>query len=221
VITFVLIGCTAILLALSGFVGDVAQVVARRAKAQLAADAAALGAVAESAPYGTSDPRTVAAGLAEANGARLVECECKPGDTTALVEVSVDGTRAWAKAVIDPALFGPDDVSEGSEGLHPAMKDAVARLLAATGGRVHVVSGFRSYEEQARLWADALARYGSPEAADDWVASPGHSMHERGLAVDLGGELELAARVAGELDLPLWRPLVNEPWHFELRVTRS
>jgi secretion/DNA translocation related TadE-like protein len=221
VITFVLIGCTAILLALSGFVGDVARVVARRARAQLAADAAALGAVAESAPYGTSDPRTVASRLAQANGARLVECECKPGATTALVEVAVEGTSARARAVIDPSLYGPSDFSQGSEGLHPAMREAVSQLLVATRGRVRVVSGFRSHEEQARLWADALARYGSPEAADDWVASPGHSMHERGLAVDLGGDVELAARVAEELDLPLWRPLVNEPWHFELRVSRS
>jgi hypothetical protein len=46
-------------------------------------------------------------------------------------------------------------------------------------------------------------------------------MHERGLAVDLGGDLALAADLIDELALPLWRPLANEPWHFELRGARE
>ena len=70
------------------------------------------------------------------------------------------------------------------------------------------------------MWADALRRYGSREAADDWVAPPGHSMHEKGLAIDLGGDLNLAARLVDELDLPLHRPLPHEPGHFELLGTR-
>ncbi|MEA2485709.1 MAG: D-alanyl-D-alanine carboxypeptidase, partial [Actinomycetota bacterium] len=59
------------------------------------------------------------------------------------------------------------------------------------------------------------------EAADDWVAPPGGSMHERGLAVDLGGDLQLAVRIVAQLHLPLWRPLMNEPWHFELIGSRG
>lgn len=220
-IVFVLVGCTAIVLALAGFVHDVTGVVRARARAQLAADAAALAAVAEAAPYGTNDPQGAAEDLATANGASLLRCTCRPGGTTALVEVSVEGMRARARAVIDPEMFGPANVAAGVDGLHPAMKDAVDTLLAAAGGRIHVVSGFRSSEHQAQLWADALSRYGSPEAADDWVAPPGHSMHERGLAVDLGGDLELAARVIEDFDLPLWRPLPNESWHFELRGSRG
>jgi hypothetical protein len=221
VTVFVLVGCTAIVLALAGFVQDVTGLVRARARAQLAADSAALAAVAEAAPYGTNDPEGAAVDFAEANGARLLRCTCEPGGTAAVVEVSVDGVTAQARAVIDPEMFGPATVAAGVEGLHPAMKEAVDTLLAATGGRVHVVSGFRSSEHQAQLWADALSRYGSPEAADDWVARPGHSMHERGLAVDLGGDLDLAARVIEQLDLPLWRPLANESWHFELRGTRG
>lgn len=219
-IVFFLVGCTAIVLALAGFVHDVTGVARARAQAQLAADSAALAAVAEVAPYGTNDPQGAAEDFAEANGASLLRCTCEPGATAALVEVSVDGVRARARAVIDPEMFGPANVAVGVEGLHPALKDAVERLLAAAGGRIHVVSGFRSSTHQAQLWADALSRYGSPEAADDWVAPPGHSMHERGLAVDLGGDLELAARLIEALDLPLWRPLANESWHFELRGTR-
>jgi secretion/DNA translocation related TadE-like protein len=221
VIPFVLIACTSILLALGGFVTDVGGAVTRRARAQLAADAAALAAVAESAPYGKSDPRAAAAEFADKNGARLISCVCDPGATTALVDVSVEGVRARARAVIDPAMLGPASVGVTSDALHPAMKDAVDDLIAAAGGRVYVVSGLRTTEHQAQLWDDALSRYGSAEAADDWVAPPGSSMHERGLAVDLGGDLELAARLVDELDLPLWRPLSKEPWHFELRGSRG
>lgn len=220
-IAFLLIACTSILLALGGFVGDVGGAVTRRTRAQLAADAAALAAVAESAPYGTSDPRGAAVEFAETNGGRLISCACDPGATTALVEVSVDGVTARARAMIDPAMFGPASVGVTSDGLHPAMKEAVDDLIAAAGGSVYVVSGLRSTEHQAQLWADALSRYGSAEAADDWVAPPGHSMHERGLAVDLGGDVELAASLVEELDLPMWRPLANEPWHFELRGSRG
>jgi LAS superfamily LD-carboxypeptidase LdcB len=61
-----------------------------------------------------------------------------------------------------------------------------------------------------------VARYGDPEVADDWVARPGTSAHERGLAVDLGGDIALAVRLVERLDLPLSRPMAHEPWHFEL-----
>jgi LAS superfamily LD-carboxypeptidase LdcB len=96
------------------------------------------------------------------------------------------------------------------------MDQAVRRLLAAGAGSVWLTSGFRARAEQERLWTAAVERYGSEEAADDWVAPPGRSMHERGLAVDLGGDLERAQRLVAELGLPLHRPLSNEPWHFEL-----
>jgi hypothetical protein len=66
-----------------------------------------------------------------------------------------------------------------------------------------------------------LERYGDAEAADDWVARPGTSMHERGLAVDLGGDLVLAESLIIELGLPIHSPLPNEPWHFELLGGRA
>jgi hypothetical protein len=46
-------------------------------------------------------------------------------------------------------------------------------------------------------------------------------MHELGLAVDLQGDVETAARLVEELGLPLWRPMAYEPWHFELVGSRS
>jgi hypothetical protein len=150
---------------------------------------------------------------AERNGGELLTCDCRTG----AYEVQVTAT---ARAEIDPSLFGPSsDVF--AEGLHPTLSAAVERLIAASQGTVRLVSGFRSPARQRELWSQALQRYSDPEVADDWVARPGHSMHERGLAVDLGGDLIRAVQLIEELDLPLYRPLANEPWHFELIGSRG
>jgi zinc D-Ala-D-Ala carboxypeptidase len=191
------------------------------ARAQTAADAAALAAIAESAPGGGRDPAQTAATYARLNDARVVECLCELGDTAMQVSVYLDGAVATARAVLDPAALRPLVATLDGRGLDPRLDRAVERLLIAGRGAVHVVSGWRSPAEQSALWAEALAKHGSPEAADDWVAPPGSSMHERGLAVDLGGDVELAADLVGELGLPLWRPLSNEPWHFELVGSRG
>lgn len=52
-------------------------------------------------------------------------------------------------------------------------------------GHVQVASGYRSYARQGQLFAQAVRKYGSPAAARKWVAPPGKSMHNHGLAFDL------------------------------------
>lgn len=200
---------------LGGFVADLAAASTLRTRAQLAADAAALAAVAESGPYGDGEHERTAARFAAANEGRLLECLCQPGATAVQVRVEVDGVVADARATFDPGMVMPATAHTG-EGLHPLLDAAVGRLLTAADGAVTLVSGRRSNAHQAQLWADALVRYGDPEIADDWVARPGTSMHEKGLAVDLGGDLKLATRLVQELGLPLHRPLAHEPHHFEL-----
>jgi hypothetical protein len=101
----------------------------------------------------------------------------------------------------------------GLDGLQPDFANAVQQLINASGGRVWINSGYRSEEEQNRLWQKALRQYGSPEAARKWVAPPGKSNHGKGIAVDLGGDLALAARLAPRFGLH--RPMSWEPWHFE------
>ena len=206
---------TSLALLLASFGAEVARTSATRAQAQLAADAAALAAVAESAPYGDGDPQQQAEQVARSNGATLVDCLCPVGGTSVQVKVAVDGVIAEARATIDPTAFFPLTATTRT-GLHPLLDRAVQRLLDASGGRVTLVSGWRSTRRQQELWADALRRYGSAEEADDWVARPGASMHERGLAVDLGGDVEHAAALVQTLGLPLHRPMPHEPWHFEL-----
>ncbi|MGH2773882.1 MAG: M15 family metallopeptidase [Actinomycetota bacterium] len=191
-----------------------------RARAQTAADAAALAAVFESGPYGTADPEQRAREYAHHNDARVTDCDCVPGATEMEVEVAFDGFRARARATIEldklaPAP-GPPPGSATTAGLQPTLQRAVDRLIELSNGRVYLVSGVRSNERQTELWLEALQKYGDPEVADNWVARPGSSNHEAGIAVDLGGDLGLAASLVDELGLPLWRPMSWEPWHFEL-----
>lgn len=61
----------------------------QRAKAQTAADAAALAAASELIPGLGRDPEGQARRFASANGARLVDCDCRQGSRAAQVEVAV------------------------------------------------------------------------------------------------------------------------------------
>lgn len=101
----------------------------------------------------------------------------------------------------------------GTEGLDPTFAQAIEALIAASGGRLSIESGFRSDEQQQQLWDAAVQKYGSPEAARKWVAPPGHSNHNRGMAVDLGGDTALAHELAPRFGLVF--PMSWEPWHIE------
>lgn len=210
----------ALALVLALFARDLGRDATADTRGQLAADAAALAAVAESGPYGLGDPESAAARFARANGARLRSCDCEPGALEMQVEVSFGGVIAVARAAIEPGKLEPLRFGPHTGGLHPQLAWAVERLTRASGGAVYVESGLRSSERQEELWAEALARYGDPEVADDWVARPGHSMHERGLAVDLGGDISRAVALIERLGLPMYRPMPWEPWHFELISSR-
>lgn len=75
-----------VLLVVSGLT-DIGIFFLARAKAQTAADAAALAAAAELIPGVGGDPEGEAKRFASANGARLVECDCRMGSRAAQVEV--------------------------------------------------------------------------------------------------------------------------------------
>jgi len=71
--------------------------------------------------------------------------------------------------------------------LQPQAQRALAMTLdvLASGDRIVPVSGFRSHGEQTALYADCLKDHG-PEYTARYVAQPGCSEHETGLAIDLG-----------------------------------
>ena len=128
--------------------------------------------------------------------------------------------------MVDLAQFlagGAAGRSDSLSGLNPEFASALTQLFAAAPPGLKINSAYRSPELQAQLWDDALAKYGSPEAARKWVAPPGRSKHGEGFAADLGfgddAAREWAHANAGNYGLAF--PLGHEPWHAELASARG
>lgn len=105
----------------------------------------------------------------------------------------------------------------GYDGMNGDFASRLQMLVAASGGRITITSGYRSPERQQQLWDQALRKYGNPEIADNWVARPGKSNHGRGIAADLGFA-DAAAREwahANAARFGLHFPMGWEPWHIE------
>ena len=73
-------------------------------------------------------------------------------------------------------------------------KETAAMLLGLLSqirseDRITLVSGYRSREEQVQIWEDTLEKEGEAFTRT-YVAKPGHSEHESGLAVDLAESQE-------------------------------
>ena len=66
---------------------------------------------------------------------------------------------------------------------------ALQRLLRDIGGSDAIipVSGWRSHEEQQKIWKETIADKGI-EFTKKYVAIPGCSEHESGLAIDLAAD---------------------------------
>lgn len=112
-------------------------------------------------------------------------------------------------------------------GLDPQMQNALAALFSAAPEGVRdglrINSAYRSPEVQARLYEEALARYGSEAEARRWVAPPGRSQHNHGRAVDIG-YLSPEARAWAHENASAYGlsfPLSNEDWHIELAGARD
>ena len=187
---------------------DLAAVAATRSRAQTAADAAALAAAQELiAPSGGS-PEDVAEDYASRHGATLVACDCATASNEVTVTVRLDarlhvvGGSRDVEASARAAVAAP----AGSEGLQPFFVARLACLFARVPG-LWIVSGFRTFEEQAELY----------EEKPDLAAPPGHSNHELGLAADLGYPTAAAQRDAHATapGCGLHYPVSYEPWHIE------
>ena len=104
-------------------------------------------------------------------------------------------------------------------GMDPDFASKLQGLVNASNGRIWINSGFRSVERQTQLFANAVRKYGSEQAARKWVAPPGKSNHNKGVAADLGGDMALAHRLASQFGLVF--PMSWEPWHIEPPNARS
>lgn len=96
------------------------------------------------------------------------------------------------------------------DNIQPTLRSIVDKVIAESGGRVWIVSGWRSNAQQASLY-DAWINgdYDVPA-----VAKPGTSHHETGSAVDFGGDLRLAQEIGRRYGLVF--PVRGEAWHAEL-----
>lgn len=113
--------------------------------------------------------------------------------------------------------------ADSLSGLNPQFQSALAQMFEAAPGGLQIKSAYRSPALQAKLYQDALAKYGSPEAARKWVAPPGRSQHGHGNAVDLGYLSPEAKQWAhaNAAQYGLSFPLSNEDWHVELAGARG
>ena len=105
------------------------------------------------------------------------------------------------------------------DGLQAGFRTKLQQLINASGGRIFLVSGYRSVERQQQLFNAAVKKYGSAQAARKWVAPPGKSNHNHGIAADLGGDLALAHKLAPQFGLRF--PMAHEKWHIEPADARS
>ncbi len=81
--------------------------------------------------------------------------------------------------------------SNYAPGLLPELTSAFETLkqkASEDGIELKIVSGFRSYNTQNRLYSNYVARDGKTEA-DTYSARPGHSEHQTGLAIDVNSLL--------------------------------
>ena len=117
------------------------------------------------------------------------------------------------------AQFNMKDPSH-IEGLQPDFATKLGSFLSAAqqaGHSIGIASGYRSPERQEQLFQEAVKKYGSEEAARKWVAPPGRSNHNKGLASDLSFSSAEAKSWAHQnaSKFGLNFRMAHEPWHIE------
>lgn len=113
-------------------------------------------------------------------------------DLVALADEGVSGKRREAAGTAHAAAASAEESAcLGTRQVPILLKRRAAvlldELLKKTGARdaIALVSGWRSFQEQQGIWDDSIAESGL-EFTRKYVAVPGHSEHETGLAIDLG-----------------------------------
>jgi hypothetical protein len=110
--------------------------------------------------------------------------------------------------------------------LDSRMQDRLLAMFRASGGRVWLNEGYRTTQQQEAMFRD---RYRPGPGANQvtwngqlWhrvkgsaAAPPGASMHEIGLAADLGGDLKWMNAHAAEFGLRDFHDVNGEPWHVQ------
>lgn len=98
-----------------------------------------------------------------------------------------------------------------------AFEAARTEALWRDGELIGLTSGHRDAHEQARLFAEAVRRAGSPELARRWVLPPEESRHVSGTALDVRPTEGARWLERHGQRYRLYRVYDNEWWHFEYR----
>lgn len=99
-------------------------------------------------------------------------------------------------------------VKGDKKGLDPKFVEKLENLGQGIGEKVSITSGYRTIEEQQRLWMES-------DKTGKWVARPGESKHNFGIAVDVKNE-KIRAMTNEELaQYGLYKPMDYENWHLE------
>lgn len=110
--------------------------------------------------------------------------------TAVSAEIRVEVTPHADITYIDGILIAnktfslPADYNPGVDGEANGALNEMIEAASGDGIALWVVSGFRSYNTQASIYSNYVARDGAA-AADRYSARPGHSEHQTGLAFDL------------------------------------
>lgn len=144
-------------------------------------------------------------------------------DTKAKITQALSAAQGSSGAAgFTPLGSSPGPVGKASSVSEATFNKNLQKFIAASGGKITVTSGKRSNARQRQLWEQALKKYGSAAAARKWVAPPGRSKHEFGIASDLKFADEATRQWAHQnaRQFGLHFPLGNEPWHVELTGSR-
>lgn len=117
----------------------------------------------------------------------------------------------------------------GAAGVAGLKPDYAAKLLSFlsdaqnSGHSINIKSGYRTPEHQAELFQAEVIKRGSVAAARKWVAPPGKSNHNKGLAADLGFDSAQSQSWAHENagKHGLYFRMGYEPWHIEATGTND
>jgi len=104
----------------------------------------------------------------------------------------------------------PDLLAAVEAAAHDAQQDGVTLLIT---------SGWRSRAHQQRLLDEAVAEYGTEEAARRFVSTPDSSAHVTGDAVDIGPTAADDWLSQHGTTYGLCQVFANEIWHFELATS--
>lgn len=142
---------------------------------------------------------------------------------------TVDPSSPWIVVnkpnPLNPIDFNPSDlVSFYGHRISAKSAKQLQQMIAdskSQGINLRVISGFRSYSYQTNLYNSYVSSDGQAQA-DTYSARPGHSEHQTGLAVDIGGvngcDLQqcFASKPEGH-----WIAANSQKYGFLIRYTQS